>query len=213
MSMNIWCRWVLSGRNGDEPFSIRVDITRSVSNTGTDNTASVNGTSPTLGSTKAATRDRIAGWRSRRRHDGAHDQRPAVADEHLRGFYQKHCAGRRESGPDRNYRQDRHHLFAGEMEKYAEDGTGHDTIARRKTVYAIHQVDGVDNANGGKNSQRARHTRRDRPDAPQTAEVVYAIAADKDSSSTTTISIKTAGKGKGSEYRPSCRYRASPSWP
>jgi len=57
MSMNIWCRCVLSGRNGDEPFSIRVDITRSVSNTGTDNTASVNGTSPTLGSTKAATRE------------------------------------------------------------------------------------------------------------------------------------------------------------
>lgn len=53
-------------------------------------------------------------------------------------------------GPDRNYRQDRHHLFAGEMEKYAEDGAGHDTIARRKTVYAVHQVDGVDNANGGK---------------------------------------------------------------
>ena len=83
-------------------------------------------------------------------------------------------------GPDRNYRQDGHRLFAGEMEKYAEDGTGHDAITRRKTVYAIHQVDGVDNANGGKNSQGHGIPRRDRPDAPQTVEVVYAIAADED---------------------------------
>ena len=36
---------------------MRVDITRSVSNTGTDNTASVKGTSPTFGSTYAAARD------------------------------------------------------------------------------------------------------------------------------------------------------------
>ena len=76
--MNIWCRCVLSGRNGDEPFSIRVDITRSVSNTGTDNTASDigvdKGCDPRAGLQDGDHEDG---------HDGAHDQRPAVADEHL----------------------------------------------------------------------------------------------------------------------------------
>ena len=130
-------------------------------------------------------------------HDGAHDQRPAVADEHLRGFTKNIVQEEGNQGPDRNYRQDRHHLFAGEMEKYAEDGAGHDTIARRKTVYAVHQVDGVDNANGGKNSQRHGIPGRDRPDAPQTAEVVYAIAADKDQQQhDDDLDQKPQGRGK-----------------
>ena len=45
-SMNRWCRWVLSGWNGDFLFRIRVVITLTVSNTGIDNIANVNGTSP-----------------------------------------------------------------------------------------------------------------------------------------------------------------------
>ena len=47
-SINRWCRWVLSGLNGDVPCMMRANITRSVSNTGIDNTASVNGISPKL---------------------------------------------------------------------------------------------------------------------------------------------------------------------
>ena len=47
-SINRWCRWVLSGLNGDVPRTMRANNTRSVSNTGIDNTASVNGISPKL---------------------------------------------------------------------------------------------------------------------------------------------------------------------
>ena len=46
-SMNMWCKCVLSGLNGDFLCNIRVDITRTVSKTGIDNTAIVNGISPT----------------------------------------------------------------------------------------------------------------------------------------------------------------------
>lgn len=117
MSMNIWCRCVLSGRNGDEPFSIRVDITRSVSNTGTDNTASVNGTSPTLGSTKAATREPDCRMAITKTDMTVPMTNVPPSPMNIFEVLPKTIVQEEgNQGPDRNYRQDRHRLVAGEME-------------------------------------------------------------------------------------------------
>ena len=100
------------------------------------------------------------------RHDDAHHQRAAVADEHLRCFSEDVVEKERDQRPDRHHGQKRHFHIARQIEQRAEHHAGQDAEPRRESVHAVDQVDGVDDPHGRDDGQRNGYPSRDSADAP-----------------------------------------------
>lgn len=114
------------------------------------------------------------------RHDDSHDQRSAVADEHLRTLAKDVVKEERNQRTGRHYRQHGHHPIPHVPEHHPEEQIRQDAVPRRKSVHAVNQVDGVDDPYGRKDRQRNGCPARNLVDTPQSVEIVQAVVSDED---------------------------------
>ena len=114
-----------------------------------------------------------------RNHD-AHNQRAAVADEHLRRFAEQVVQEEGYERPGCHQRQYGQGPVAYSPEHHTEEDACQDAVARRESVHSVHQIDGVDDAHGRHDRQRHGHILRNLVNAPQSVEVVEAVSSDVD---------------------------------
>jgi len=114
-----------------------------------------------------------------RNHD-AHDQRAAVADEHLRRFAEQVVQEEGYERPGCHQRQYGQGPVAYSPEHHTEEDACQDAVARRESVHSVHQIDCVDDAHGRHDRQRHGHILRNLVNAPQSVEVVEAVSSDVD---------------------------------
>lgn len=114
------------------------------------------------------------------RDDDSHDQRAAVADEHLRALAEQVMEEEGDERTGSHYGQHGQHPVSDMPEQQAEKEARQNAVARRETVHTIHQIDSVDNAHCSHHRQRHGHVLRDLVNTPQPVEIVQAVAADID---------------------------------
>lgn len=114
------------------------------------------------------------------RHDDSHDQRSAVADEHLRTLAEDVVEEERNQRTGRHNGQDHHHPIPHIPEHHAEKQARQNAVARRKAIHSVNQVDGVDDPHGRKDRQRNSHPLWNLINTPQSVEIVQSVPSDKD---------------------------------
>lgn len=105
-------------------------------------------------------------------HHRTHQQRAAVADEHLRGLSEDVVAQEREQRTDADKGKCRRLSVPGKECLYAECRTGEDAVARTESVHPIDQVHGVDDAHAREDGKTDGKPPRKMSDAPQPVEVI-----------------------------------------
>ena len=112
------------------------------------------------------------------RDDDSHDQRAAVADEHLRGLAEQVMEEEGDERSGSHHGQHGQHPIPDMPEQQPEKEARQNAVARRQSVYAVHQIDAVDDAHGRHDRQRHGHILRDLMNAPQSMKVIQTVAAD-----------------------------------
>ena len=105
-------------------------------------------------------------------HDGSHQQRAPVADEHFGLQSENVVAQERYQGSDAGGGEESACRPSERGEKYAEDRADEDAVARTQSVHPVDHIDGVDDAHAGKDGQTYGKPFRQPADAPQSVKVV-----------------------------------------
>lgn len=113
------------------------------------------------------------------RHDDTHDQRPAVADEHLGTLSEDVVKEERNQRSGCHDGQHTHRPIPHVPEHHTEKEARQDAVARREAVYPVDQVDGIDDAHGRKDRQRNGYPLRNLIEAPQSMEVIQGVSSDE----------------------------------
>lgn len=111
------------------------------------------------------------------RHDDTHNQRSAIADEHLRVLSEDVVEEERNQRSGCHDSQHAHCPIPHVPEHHTEKKARQDAVARREAVYPVDQVDGIDDAHGRKDRQRNSHPLRDLIEAPQPVEVIQGVSS------------------------------------
>ena len=112
-----------------------------------------------------------------RNHD-THDQRAAVADEHLRRLSEQVVQEEGDERPGSHQSQHGHRPIVHNPEHHTEEDACQDAVARREPVDSVHQIDAIDDAHGRHDRQRHGRILRNLVNAPQSVEVVETVSAD-----------------------------------
>lgn len=126
------------------------------------------------------------------RQDDTHDQRPAVADEHLRTLPEDVVEEERDQRSGGHDGQHTHRPILHIPEHHPQEQTRQNAVARRETVYPIDQVDGIDDAYGSKEHKRDGHPLRDLIKAPQPVEDIPNRPSDENQQQGSTDFVRKA---------------------